>query len=316
MAFGKGVLLLLLGANRAVAAYTSVAPLGSSAAHRSALVARTCVRLAASDGGVEPSMMRAAQIKAELKERRIDFADCFDKESLVDKLVQARAGLISPTPLPAPPPAPAPAPAPPAPVPVRAPPAPAVDANRASKSPGIQSNFYDTPTSDFKRPYGGAPPPPAPPAPPPAPPAPPAPATGGVDPSMMRAAQIKEELKERRIDFTDCFDKESLADKLVQARAGLISPMPAPAPPTAPAPRGAAKGGFEFGAESRQGENMSMEDAFKAAGWTGEESGKDPNRVDEGRSPGLNRNFGDVSQADFRKPYTGGSGGQRRGRYG
>ena len=38
----------------------------------------------------------------------------------------------------------------------------------------------------------------------------------------MRASQIKAELIERRIDFTDCFDKESLADKLSQARAGLI----------------------------------------------------------------------------------------------
>ena len=114
----------------------------------------------------------------------------------------------------------------------------------------------------------------------------------------MRVAQLKAELKERRIDIRDCFDKESLVDKLVQARAGLIS-----APP-APPPRGAARGDFEFGAETKQGEeDGSMEDAFKAAGWTGEPAG-DPSKTDQARSPGLNRNFGDIDSSDFRKPYS------------
>ena len=35
--------------------------------------------------------------------------------------------------------------------------------------------------------------------------------------------------------------------------------------------RGAAKGDFEFGSESRQGEEDDMEAAFRAAGWTGGE---------------------------------------------
>ena len=117
-------------------------------------------------------------------------------------------------------------------------------------------------------------------------------------PESMRVKQIKEELKERRINYRDCFDKESLVDKLEQARAGLIE-----APPIPP-PRGAAKGGFEYGAESKQGEeDASMEDAFKAAGWTGKEAG-DPKKTDQARSPGLNRNFGDMDSGDFRKPYS------------
>mmetsp|Transcript_11170 Transcript_11170/g.24379 ORF Transcript_11170/g.24379 Transcript_11170/m.24379 type:complete len:245 (-) Transcript_11170:420-1154(-) len=244
--------------------------------------------------------MRAAQIKAELKMRRIDFTDCFDKESLADKLMHARAGLASPAPAPAPATAPVPG--------------PAVDEVPQSRSPGLESNFCDAPGEDFKKTRSaGVAPPSAPEVSPPAPTPAAAPATstdGDMEPMMMRAAQIKAELKERRIDFTDCFDKESLADKLIQARAGLIRPA------TVPTPRGAAKGAFEFGAESRQGEDdTSLDDAFKAAGWTGE-APKDPSKVDEGRSPGLRRNFGDVPVSDFKKPYSSGGGEQKRGRYG
>ena len=111
-----------------------------------------------------------------------------------------------------------------------------------------------------------------------------------------KASEIKAELKELGVDFSDCFDKEGLADKLVWARVSA-----APKPP----PRGAASGDFEFGVETRQGEDMSMDDAFKAAGWTGEEP-SDPSKVDTQRSPGLNRNFGDISTTDFKKPYRGG----------
>ena len=31
---------------------------------------------------------------------------------------------------------------------------PPIDAERKSRSPGLRNNFYDVPTSDFKRPYG------------------------------------------------------------------------------------------------------------------------------------------------------------------
>ena len=68
---------------------------------------------------------------------------------------------------------------------------------------------------------------------------------------------------------------------------------------------GAARN-FEYGAQTRQdGEEAAMEDAFKAAGWTGEEK-KDPSKTDQASSPGLGRNFGDVDRDDFRKPWTGG----------
>ena len=101
--------------------------------------------------------------------------------------------------------------------------------------------------------------------------------------------------------------------RLLDARSGKIQPIP---PPPAPPPKGAAKSGFEYGAETVQGsDDSSLEDAFKAAGWTGEEA-KDPNNVDTARSPGINRNFGDVPQSDFKKPYSGPGGAGRKGRYG
>ena len=36
-------------------------------------------------------------------------------------------------------------------------PPPQIDADRRSRSPGLQRNFYDTATTDFKRPYGSPP---------------------------------------------------------------------------------------------------------------------------------------------------------------
>lgn len=41
-----------------------------------------------------PSAMRAAEIRAALNEMRVDYADCFDKESLAVRLQQARTGSI------------------------------------------------------------------------------------------------------------------------------------------------------------------------------------------------------------------------------
>ena len=130
----------------------------------------------------------------------------------------------------------------------------------------------------------------------------------------MRVAEIKAELLERQIDFSDCFDKDGLADKLVKARAGLVQPRGVAVAPggggraipegaidgSINTPAGAAKG-VEYGAETRLGEE-DMDAAFKAAGWTGEQA--DSASVDTSRSPGMNRNFGSVSQSDFKKPYT------------
>ncbi|KAL7542398.1 hypothetical protein ACHAXR_011747 [Thalassiosira sp. AJA248-18] len=44
-----------------------------------------------------PSDMRLREIQSELKERNISYADCFDRESLVKRLVEARDGLVQPT---------------------------------------------------------------------------------------------------------------------------------------------------------------------------------------------------------------------------
>lgn len=243
------IALLLLTAQPSVAALLIAQP-SVVAAYRLNRMPRRCAPMQLS--AAEPMTMRAAEIKAELTSRKIDFADCFDKESLADKLTQARAGLLSPPPPPPPPTAQAPTP--------------------------------------------GAPPP----------------ANSVVEEVMaMRASQIKAELKERRIEFGDCFDKESLVDKLVQARTGQIRPAPVPPPRGAP-----AGGNFEYGAESRLGEeDASMEEAFRAAGWTGKEE-SDPSKVDEGRSPGMNRNFADMDIGDFKQPYSGGSSGSgRKSRY-
>lgn len=43
------------------------------------------------DTSKEPEELKASEIRAELKERQIGFAECFDKESLVEKLKWARS---------------------------------------------------------------------------------------------------------------------------------------------------------------------------------------------------------------------------------
>ena len=51
----------------------------------------------------------------------------------------------------------------------------------------------------------------------------------------------------------------------------------------------------------KEGEDLSMDEAFEAAGWTGQAEAEP---VDLERSPGLNRNFVGMSSGDFKKPYT------------
>lgn len=43
-----------------------------------------------------PNDMRLREIQSELKESNISYADCFDKESLVKRLIEARDGLVAP----------------------------------------------------------------------------------------------------------------------------------------------------------------------------------------------------------------------------
>lgn len=45
----------------------------------------------------DPSTMRLGEIQAELKQRNISYADCFDKESLVKRLKDARDGSVKPS---------------------------------------------------------------------------------------------------------------------------------------------------------------------------------------------------------------------------
>mmetsp|Transcript_10562 Transcript_10562/g.23387 ORF Transcript_10562/g.23387 Transcript_10562/m.23387 type:complete len:365 (+) Transcript_10562:133-1227(+) len=47
-----------------------------------------------------PNDMRLREIQSELKEKNISYADCFDKESLVKRLIEARDGLVAPSPSP------------------------------------------------------------------------------------------------------------------------------------------------------------------------------------------------------------------------
>jgi hypothetical protein len=50
------------------------------------------------DENVEPGMMRISEIKAELDLRNISYNDCFDKESLVQRLIKARKdGIADPS---------------------------------------------------------------------------------------------------------------------------------------------------------------------------------------------------------------------------
>lgn len=50
------------------------------------------------DDLIAPGMMRVSEIKAELDLRKISYADCFDKEALVERLQEARAkGLADPS---------------------------------------------------------------------------------------------------------------------------------------------------------------------------------------------------------------------------
>ena len=130
---------------------------------------------------IDPYQMRVAEIKAELNELRVGFADCFDKESLVAKLLWARE---NPTPEPTPQ-RPPPQPQQQQPRQAQQPPRniefgaesnmdsdidmdvfaaagwTPEDKNKGmspvdhNRSPGLNRNFDELPTDDFKKPYTG-----------------------------------------------------------------------------------------------------------------------------------------------------------------
>lgn len=86
------------------------APLTTTHRHHSNLIParpRALLKLAASESAAaepanidsdrqedDPSTMRLSEIQAELKQRKISYSDCFDKESLVKRLKDARDGLV------------------------------------------------------------------------------------------------------------------------------------------------------------------------------------------------------------------------------
>ena len=255
----------------------SVYAISSRIAATSRLEATSPVRTAVSPiccALPDAASMRGKALKEELDGLGVAWKGvAFEKEELVKMVEDARA---NPPASPPPPPPPPPPPRPPAPS------TPPIETWRRSNSPGLQNNFYDAPSSDFRKPYGGPSPPP-PPAPPPTPPPPqaapraatapagakfcsqcgaavtptskfcaecgvplaaagtvadegtrdssraasaPAAASSvsvsgggggvsggdGADPVTMRVAQIKAELKERSIAFSDCFDKDGLTE--------------------------------------------------------------------------------------------------------
>jgi hypothetical protein len=120
-----------------------------------------------------------------------------------------------------------------------------------------------------------------------------------LNPEQMRVGEIKAELKELRVGFDDCFDKESLVEKLLWSRA---NPQPPPPPPrAAPSPPRSRLWDVEFGAESDMNSDIDM-DVFAQAGWSPDKK-EEMSAVDQDRSPGLNRNFDQMGTDDFKKPY-------------
>ena len=80
-------------------ACTARAPahVGSNGINRNLLMQRFSTASTEADKDQEdPATMRLGEIQAELKGMKISYADCFDKESLVKRLKDARAGLVQP----------------------------------------------------------------------------------------------------------------------------------------------------------------------------------------------------------------------------
>ena len=72
---------------------TSTAAFGRSP-HAQERKRRSAVILSLSANTEDVATMRLSEIKSELQDRKIDFSDCFDKESMVQKLTEARANNI------------------------------------------------------------------------------------------------------------------------------------------------------------------------------------------------------------------------------
>ena len=198
---------------------------------------------------------------------------------------------------------------------------PPIDAERQSRSPGLQNNFYDTATADFKRPYGS---PPVGPDVPPAAGAGAGPASGfpngGAPPPMPPFGQ-ESPMPGREKEYEAYMDQN----------AGQPSYAPAPPPPidaerqsrspglqnnfydTATAdfkrPYGAPPVGPDSSPEMPMpGAEQAYEDFMDQDQNAGQPSyaPAPPPPIDaerQSRSPGLQNNFYDTATADFKRPY-------------
>jgi len=197
---------------------------------------------------------------------------------------------------------------------------PPIDAERRSRSPGLQNNFYDKSTADFKRPHGVAPGA----APPAAPPSVAAvgstrdnatPAYGTETPMPGREGEyeafqaqggagapdgpayapppIDAERRSRSPGLQNNFYDKSTADF---KRPHGVAPGAAPAAPPSAATRDNATPSYGAG---REGE------AFQAQGGAAVPASAPPpiDAERRSRSPGLQNNFYDLPTADFKRPH-------------
>ena len=81
---------VLVWATSAILTTTAFAPMPSRAMHRGQHLVVGSSPVDDDDEAVEPGQMRVSEIRAELEIRGISYDDCFDKESLVQRLTQAR----------------------------------------------------------------------------------------------------------------------------------------------------------------------------------------------------------------------------------
>jgi len=72
-------------------------PQPTGTCYRSPFPRTTNILFSITDENTEPSSMRIKAIKDELKSNGISFTDCFDKDSLVERLIDARSGKVAGT---------------------------------------------------------------------------------------------------------------------------------------------------------------------------------------------------------------------------
>ena len=220
-------------------------------------------------------------------------------------------------------------------------PPPPIDDERRARSPGLAKNFYDLPQSDFKRPYGfgggGGGGQAAPPPPPAAPQTPGADVAFGAESPMPGREQeyqqwmasggaqmqsgpasppppIDDERRARSPGLAKNFYDLPQSDFKRPygfgggGGGGQAAPPPPPAAPQTPG------ADVAFGAESPMPGREQEYQQWMASGGAQMQSGpaSPPPPIDDerrARSPGLAKNFYDLPQSDFKRPYGFGGGG-------